>query len=223
MKYNNKYCTFVFWVLILIFLSGASQKSAYDEDLILKNRSDSGIKYLTPPLSLIVVHNKPKEDGLYFFQDGNVQNLQQKPLANHQKILEPFLNNRSFVGKTLVKADVARLSPASQGKDLKGAVTRNVLKSLYVKQAADLVLVFRWVIGSAFGEQKAVKNQNEVSLTLKASGLIYITKQRKILKLPDVFQHSADLEKMTREILKNLAVEAKKTIKAQKKIITKSY
>ena len=217
-----------------VILSGTAWGPDYKGDLILRGRSASSIKFLKPPLSLTVIHNRPKFGSYFFLFHGERQFDQEKISSlNKEYDLNSIFSNTSLIKKTLVKTDPSRLAPAQLGKDCRGIITRGVLKNLARKETGDLYLIFRWLVeleeGFSVGTSGNLQNQNSgnksaaVSFTLSTSGIIYIAAQRKVLALPSVSRTGVELEKMAEEVLKSLASKAKKIIQAQKKIISKSY
>tara|TARA_B100000686_G_scaffold354518_1_gene465209 strand:- start:1157 stop:1816 length:660 start_codon:yes stop_codon:yes gene_type:complete len=219
---------------VWIFLSGTALGTDYEGDLILRGHSDSSIKFLKPPLSLTVIHNQPDLGGSFFLFDGEGQIDQEKvSFLNKEYDLDSILSNSGLIKNTLVKTDPSRLAPAQLGKNRKGVITREVLKNFSREQTGDLFLIFRWLVeleqGSSASISGGLQNQSsgdgsvEASFTLSASGIIYIAAQRKVLALSTVSRTGLEPEKMAEEVLKRLAIKAKKIIQAQKKIISKSY
>ena len=203
-----------------VLLTGADWGPDYVDDLILKGRSDSTIKFLTPPLSLSVIHNRPAKGSNYFF----IGEEKQFDASNGFDGLDPYLNDLKTIKRTLVKADPARLVPAKQGTDVRGPVTRNALRDLAKKQLADLLLVFRWEVHvNAEGIKTFGGGETSRPIGLTARGLVYISKQNKILALLANTQTGMNLPELTYAGLKALAGEARKIIQAQKKIVSDSY
>ena len=217
----------------------------YNDDLISRNNSDSAIKYLKPPLSLTVLQNRPEKGLYYFFSnrtakfDNDINNSLDK---NNR--FEKLVSSPSVIKKTLRATDPARLSPASIGLDFRGAVTRDQLKNLYKSNSSDILIVYRREIDiisskefsdSYFNnpERFLKPSDTDFSIEILTKGLVYISKQRKILALPSNRQNisiaagqsdtNVVLGKAVKMGLKTLAEEAKKKIQAQKKIVTKSY
>ena len=191
--------------VLCLFLLGANWGSDYQNDLISKGRLDSNVKYLTPPMSLTVVENRPAR-GTYFFEGDP---------SSGQPDLARALGDPKSIKRTLLKTDPARLVPARQGEDFFSPVTRDILLGLGKSNPADLLLIFRRKV-------KGNPEQGRV-WTIKTQGLIYINKQKKILSLQENSQSGMNAAQLSENGLKILAQHARKVIQAQKKIITHSY
>ena len=203
---------FIFFWLAAVFLIGADWGSDYVDDLILKGRSDSAVKYLIPPLSLDVIQNRPAQGSNFYFIGGQ----KRFDTSVGLNTLDPFLSHAKTIKRTLVKTDPARLVPAKQGTDLRGPVTRKVLRSLAKDLPAELLLVFRWEVQVDSADVKTSGNgQTTQPIRLTARGLVYISSQNKLLALPSNAQTGRNLTELTQTGLKILAGEARKIIQAQ--------
>ncbi len=217
----------------------------YQGDLISKNKSDSAIKFLKPPLSLTVLQNRPQKGFYYFFSN-------EKPkfdealniISKDNDAFDKIISDTKTIKKTLRATDPARLSPASVGADFRGVINRNRLKDLFKINPSDILLIYRreFIIQSTkefsnsyfqSPELFLKPSSTDFSIEILTKGLVYISKQRKVLALPynkksiTISEGQSDiniiLATVVKSGLKKLAEEAKKKIQAQKKIITKSY
>ena len=210
-------------ILICPYLLGTDWGSEYKGDLILKNRSDYSVKFLTPPLSIVVINNQPKKGPFYFFRDGKNQSEKIKSSINNHETIWSILNDPKLIKDTLMKTDPTRLTPSKKGSNHKGPVTKPILRALSNEQHGDLLFIFRWILEDESDSNIESIGKPGYLFTLTASGLVYISKQNKVLALPDVIKKGEDLKKMAYYGLEMLASNAKKIIQAQKKIVTKSY
>ncbi len=217
----------------------------YQGDLISRNKSDSTIKFLKPPLSLTVLQNRP-ENGLYYFFSNNKPKFDEA-LGGAPKENDAFdiiISDTKIIKKTLRSTDPARLAPASLGEDIRGVVSRNQLKELIKTISSDILIVYRREIliqspqefpDTYFQNPELFLKLATADFTIEIStkGLVYISKQKKVLALP-YNKQSISISKGQNDIgallsnavkngLKTLANDAKMKIRAQKKIITKSY
>jgi|TARA_B110000438_G_C15778318_1_gene635102 hypothetical protein len=217
----------------------------YNDDLISSNKSDSAIKYLKPPLSLTVLQNRPQNGLYYFFSNQTAKfndQINDSPEKNNR--FEKIVSSSNIIKKTLRATDPARLAPASIGLDFRGPVTRDRLKVLYKSNPSDILILYRREIklnslhefsNSYFKNPELFLKTSDIkfSIAILTKGLVYISKQKKVLALPSNNQNVSittsqdDIEvllgKAVKTGLKILSGEAKKIIQAQKKIITKSY
>ncbi len=217
----------------------------YQGDLISRNKSDSAVKFLKPPLSLTVLQNRPEKGFYYFFSNGKPKfDGDLSVAASKEDAFDKIISNERTIVKTLRATDPARLAPASVGLDFRGIINRSRLKALSKTNFSDILLVFRREIlvhseqefSNSFFQtpELFLKSPNvDFSIEILTKGLVYISKQKKVLALPhnkesvsiSKGQNNIDiiLTKMVKNGLKKLAGEAKNKIQAQKKIITKSY
>ena len=211
---------FIFYFLGFIVLTGTQWGADYTDDLILKGRSDSAIKFLTPPMSLIVIHNRPAKGRNYFFI-GEEKRFNDSSVSD---VLDPILSDPKTIKLTLVKTDPTRLVPAKQGADVLGPLTRSTLLTLAKEQFADLFLIFRWEVRvNTEGIKLSADEETSLLVEITLGGLIYISKQEKILALPTHTQVGTQLPVLTHIGLKKLSAEARKIIRAQKEITSDSY
>lgn len=217
----------------------------YQGDLISSNKSDSAIKFLKPPLSLTVLQNRPEKGFYYFFS--NEKPKFDEALGDVSKDNDAFdkiISDTKTIKKTLRSTDPARLAPASIGADFRGVINRNRLKDLFKTNPSDILLIYRREVivqstkefsNSYFQTPELFLKPltTDFSIEILTKGLVYISKQKKILALPhnnqsvniSKGQSDADmiLARAVKSGLKKLAEEAKRKIQAQKKIVTKSY
>jgi hypothetical protein len=217
----------------------------YQGDLISSNKSDSAVKFLEPPLSLTVLQNRPEKGFYYFFS--NEKPKFDEALSDFSKNSDAFdkiISDTKIIKKTLRSTDPTRLAPASIGADFRGVINRSRLKDLFKINPSDILLIYRREIivqstkefsNSYFQTPELFLKTltTDLSIEVLTKGLVYISKQKKILALPHNKQNvniskgqgDADLilAGAVKSGLKKLAEEAKKKIQAQKKIITKSY
>jgi len=237
--------TSILGVIFSLLTAFSNFGADYQGDLISRNKSDSAIKFLTPPLSLTVLQNRPKK-GFYFFF------LNEKPKFNealdsvskNNDAFDKIISDTKIIKKTLRSTDPARLAPASVGADFRGVINRNRLKDLFKSNPSDILLIYRRevIIQSAkefpnsyfqTPELFLQPSTTDFSIQILTKGLVYISKQKKVLALPYNKQNiaisegqndiNAILATTVKSGLKKLAEEAKKRIQAQKKIVTKSY
>jgi hypothetical protein len=217
----------------------------YQGDLISSNKSDSAIKFLKPPLSLTVLQNRPEKGFYYFFS--NEKPKFDEALSGVSKDNDAFdkiISDTKIIKKTLRSTDPARLAPASIGADFRGIINRNRLKDLFKTNPSDILLIYRREIivqstkefsNSYFQTPELFLKPltTDFSIEVLTKGLVYISKQKKILALPhnkqniNISKGQSDADMIlagaVKSGLKKLAEEAKKKIQAQKKIVTKSY
>jgi hypothetical protein len=242
-KVNMK--TAIIGTIFSLFTAVNAYAVNYQGDLISRNKSDSAIKFLKPPLSLAVLQNRPEKGFYYFFS--NKKPKYDEALGGAPKDNDAFdiiISDTKIIKKTLRSIDPARLAPASLGADIRGVVDRNQLKELIKTIPSDILLVYRREIlvksarefpDSYFQNPELFLNLATADFTIEIStkGLVYISKQKKVLALP-YNKQSVSISKGQNDIghllvnavkngLKTLANEAKNKIRAQKKIITKSY
>ena len=106
--------------------------------------------------------------------------------------------------KALLKVDPARVVPAKIGEPLKREITRDLLKQLSKKYSEDVLFIFRRKMGN---EENVIHHQ----------GLLYLTKQKKILALKESMPSgSGSLKERDLAGLKALAREAKRILHANK-------
>ena len=171
-------------------------------------------------MALTVIHNRPLTGKRFFIT--NNKNSFQNP--NYLKIIDSILSDSNTIRRALVKTDPAHLTPAKQGNDVLGPINRSTLRKLAKEQIADLFLIFRWELqGNKKEANISNEGQTSIPLSLTIRGLVYIAKQEKILSLKPHSVTGAQPSELTQKALNKLATEARKTIRAQKKIISKSY
>jgi hypothetical protein len=237
--------TAIIGAIFSLLTAFSSYGADYQGDLISRNKSDSAIKFLKPPLSLTVLQNRPDKGFYYFFSN-------EKPkfdealniVSKDNDAFDKIISDTKTIKKTLRATDPARLAPASIGADFRGIIKRNRLKDLSRINPSDILLIYRReVIIQSTKEFPNSYFQNpelflkpsatDFSIGILTKGLVYITKQKKVLALPHnkqsimITKGQSDtniiLATAVKIGLKKLAEEAKKKIQAQKKIVTKSY
>ncbi len=198
------------WIPVLaaaLFVCAPSA-SGYD-DLLTRKKSDSSIKGLVFPKSMKVLESRP-EQGSYFYYGADGQKFDEGVAESAEAgALDAVLGDPKAVSATLIKTDPVRINPASLGEDVRGPVTRAVLKDLAKKFDEDLLLVFRREVRTDAGKW-----------TLKTRGLVYLAKQNRLLALPaneqtadaDGAPAREDAGELARKGLKALAAAAKKEI-----------
>lgn len=217
----------------------------YQGDLISKAKSDSAIRYLKPPLSLTVLQNRPEKGFYYFFSNEKPKfDEDLNGVLKDSDSFDKIISDPKIIRKTLRSIDPARLAPASVGADFRGVINRNRLKDLSKINPSDIILVYRREIiirstrefpDSYFQTPELFlkPSTTDFSIEVLTKGLVYISKQKKVLALSNnkqnvsvsKEQNNTDLvlARAIKKGLKKLSEEAKKKIQAQKKIITKSY
>jgi len=237
--------TVTFGIILSFLIAFNSYGADYQGDLISRNKSDSAVKFLKPPLSLTVLQNRP-EKGFYFFFSNKKPKFDEALSGNSKDkdALDKIISDTKIIKKTLRSTDPARLTPSSVGTDFRGIINRDRLKDLSKTNPSDILLIYRREVlfqstnefpDSYFQTPELFLKPSETdfSMEILTKGLVYISKQKKVLALPHNKQNvniskgqsntDVALTKMVKSGLKKLAEEAKKKIQAQKKIITKSY
>jgi len=232
-------------VISLITAFNLSDSNNYYGDLISKNKSDSAIKYLKPPLSITVMQNRPNRGFYYFFS--NKKPKFDKKISSSLKnndALDKIISDPKVIRKTLGSADPTRLTPSTLGPDFRGIINRNRLRELSETVDSDIILIYRRELSIQSAKEFSIAffqnpelflnvAETDFIFQLTTKGLVYISKQKKVINLAYNNQNisitkgqsdfNIQLDKAVRNGLKKLAEEAKKKIRAQKKIITKSY
>ncbi len=237
--------TIIIGAILSLLATISTYEPNYQSDLISRNKSDSAVKFLKPPLSLTVLQNRPQK-GFYYFFSNEESKFDEglSGIVSEDDAFDKIISNDKVINKTLRATDPARLAPASVGADFRGVISRNRLKDLYKINPSDILLVYRREIivqskqefsDSYFQTPELFLKSPDSDLSIKimTKGLVYISKQKNILALPQNKQivsvskgqndNAIILSKAVKSGLKKLAEEAKKKIRAQKKIITKSY
>ena len=188
--------TIIAGTILSLITSFSNYGSNYQGDLISRNKSDTAVKFLKPPLSLTVLQNRPKKGFYYFFAN-------QKPkfdevlngVLNQEDKFEKIFSDEKIIKKTLRATDPARLSPALLGTDSRGVINRSKLKSLSKINPSDILIIYRREITTS--SEQSFSNDYfqtpelflrppkiDFSITILTKGLVYISKQRKILAIP---------------------------------------
>jgi len=229
--------------LILAFLPAISWAQ---EDLFVRKKSDTAIKPLVFPLSMVVIENRPKK-GLYYFYEGETQKFDADLNGDPDLIENPFysiLSDAVVIKKTLVATDPTRIVPSEKQKDYLGPVTRSKLKKISHQYSKDLVLVFRREIHfyskaslpeSLFlHPNKLFNHKGSLTILIRSMGLVYLSKQNKALmvlaneksisfstegKFPNKGNIKAGLHELSRKGLEDLASLTRKTIRDKQFVI----
>ncbi len=158
--------------LVIALFAAAHSAGAYD-DLLLKKKSDLSIKGLVFPKSMKVLENRPQQ-GRFFFFAGEQKKFDDGTAPSPQvDALNAVLEDPEAVKSTLAKADPVRINPATLGDAVRGPVTRPVLRELAKEFKEDMLLIYRREIRA--GDEK---------WTFHTRGLVYLTKQNRMLALP---------------------------------------
>ena len=235
--------------IAMLLLIGVPTKGEAEEDLISIGKSDTGIKALVFPLSMKVIQNRPL-NGFYYFYEGEIKRFDDGldgETSAGEDGLDALLSDPRGIKKNLVKADPVRVAPASQGEAFRGTLTREALKILASEQKADILLIFRRKIkirspvaiplavfqnpGRLLESNYAGESGPPYTMHIKNEGLLYLTRQSKILILPTGRQEEEilpaqdaqainelkeQLGAFTREGLKKLGESAKKVLLSHK-------
>ena len=207
------------------------------EDLIARNKSDTGVKLLVFPLSMKVIENRPKK-GLYYFYENGSKRFDEGlggSLSSKQNAFESLLSNPKIIRNTLVKVNPTRIVPSSREKDLKGPVTRKTLRDWAKHYTTNVLLIFRRKISITTDQpllsdvylqpQSLLAQTSNYQVNLRTTGMLYLTKQKKVLALePDTRRasiHSGEngqesWRALAQEGLQQLGNTAKKTFQAYK-------
>ncbi|GJL77869.1 MAG: hypothetical protein NPINA01_08580 [Nitrospinaceae bacterium] len=231
------------WIVsaLLLFMATFPGTVSAEDDLFLSKKSDSAIKMLKFPLSLTVIESRPTK-GHYYFYEGDLPRFDEGLEGTPDSVGNEFqavLSDPKLIKKTLVATDPARITPSKQGEDIRGAVTKIRLKEIANIVSTDMILVFRREIRvsgpphlppSFFlspGKFLTQPWQETYSVKIKTMGLVYLTKQNKIMIVPsneksklfitkDEHITGEDLHdgwrQLAKEGLMDLATSAKKTI-----------
>ena len=169
---------FFFFLLLVCFL--LTTPVFAEKDLLNENKTDSAIKMLVFPKSLIVLENLYKVE------------------------MENIFFNSTQIRKLLLKVDPPRIVPAKFGEPFNGPVTREKLGQLANKYSEDVIFIFR-------------RNLDKENDLLRHQGLLYLTKQKKVLTLKENIESiSESFKEMDIAGLKNLAKQAKKILHSHK-------
>ena len=129
-------------------------------DLIGAGKSDSAIKMLVFPKSLRVIENHTAKVGK----------------------LDAILSDPKRISKTLLRVDPARIVPAKAGESFSGMVTRDQLRKLAEQYPEDVIFIFRRDLRT---EPENTLLSAEHSVHISYQGLLYLTRQKKLLALRD--------------------------------------
>ena len=225
------------WLLLIASLPAM----AYGlDDLFLRKKSDSAIKPLVFPLSMAVIENRPLKGHYYFYEGGLKkfdEGLEGNPDSGEDKYSSAF-SDAKIIKKTLLKTDPARITPSERGEDVLGLISRSKLKEIGKTISKDMIFVFRREIRVnatsplpqslfQYPDEFFTYQGQPYSVKIKTQGLVYLSKQNKILAIPaneksKSFDNKgeqstgeklrADWSQLAREGLKDLAAAAKKAI-----------
>ena len=166
--------SFLMITLLLIYNMGGVCAA---QDLFDTGKSDTAIKPLIFPKSMVVIRNsspgylpvKPDLRGTFDFSDELYLRL--KPIEKNFYENEDSTNR--FIKNYLVHLDPARIAPSIRGKDFEYILSRKALRKLGKEYDADLLFVFQQNI-NVLSEPWVIQTQ----------GLIYLGRQDKILIIP---------------------------------------
>ncbi len=211
MKTTKRYLFFFFG--IVLWSMGHPLAGYGAENLFKTGNTDSAIKPLVFPKSMVVIRSC-HPDCLSLESD-------QKPMAiapktttlRLQRLLILFSKNeedhRKAVKKWLVRLDPARIAPATRGEDFTETVSRKNLEKLGEKhRSADFLFLFH---------QALVFNRKPWAI--RTRGIIYLTKQDKLIALPFNDQNLGPKNEIEIPIhlgLQQLAKHARKVIHSHK-------
>ena len=203
---------FTLLTTLMILVTGLGKVHA-QVSLFDAGKSDSAIKPFVFPKSMVVVRNsslghlpvKPDMRGGYNFPEETYQRL--KPIE--KGFLENEGPTNKFIKKYLVRMDPARIAPSIRGNDFDYTLTRNALKKLGKEYDTDLLLVF----------QQSINILSEPWI-IQINGLIYLTRQDKILIIPsndhELKSSQPDFISINQKILEQLGKDARKVIHSHK-------
>ena len=237
---------------LFLFLAGIPEGVfAQNQDIFLKKKSDSAIKPLVFPKSMHVIENRPEKSPYFFYEKDQKQSVEQIidgdiAFGNSFTLI---MSDPKVIHKTLVALDRARINPSAHGKDVRGVLTRKILKEVAKKASKEMVLVFRreiHVLSDLPVPQSVFQNPDQLfdaqqtgnyNLRIRNLGIVFLAKQNKILIVPSneksqlIFEdiESPDREQvitavrqLAREGLENLAASAKKIIKDYEFVVRRS-
>lgn len=201
----------VLFILYLVFLT----QNCFATGLFQPKKSDSNIKPLIFPLSMVVIENRPSERA-YFPIDRTAP-----PVATNQGL---DLSDKNSLKKTLGATDPAKITPARIGEPYFGFLNKKELGKLAKENFERILFIFRREIGLSGNQDSMISNSSPFHLKVKTEGILYLTKQRKILVLRPNEKESdfsgndigKQLVKFNRAGLKDLAIEAKKILDKNK-------
>ncbi len=184
---------------LTIFTTGLDVVHA-DDNLFNTGKSDLSIKPFVFPKSMVVIRSCYVA-GLFI--EPHMSPAQDFCTQIDQTSIEK--NIRKF----LVKLDPARVAPAKRGKDFKDKISRSTLKAIKKLYDADIIFLFRQINLKAGGGSHTTQ------------GLIYLTRQDKLLVVPSNNQeHSdktdAEVDLINQKGLQQLAQDARKVIHSHK-------
>jgi hypothetical protein len=198
---------------LTIFATGLEKVHA-QYDLFDTKKSDSAIKPLVFPKSMVVIRNSSpgylpvKSDimrGGYNYSEETYQRL--KPIE--KKFLENEAPTNKLIKKYLVRLDPARIAPSTRGKDFDYTLSRKALRKLGKEYDADLLFVF----------QQSINVLSEPWI-IRIEGLIYLARQDKILIIPSndhkLISSQLDLLPINQNSLEQLGKDARKVIMSHK-------
>ncbi len=242
------------WILfhLMFFLAGLpADVLAQQEDIFLKKKSDSAIKPLVFPKSMHVIESRP-EKNLYFIYEKDQKQLVEEINDGDIAGATSFtlaMSDPKVIRKTLVSLDRARINPSVHGEDVRGAVTRKILKEIAKKASKEMVFIFRREIRilSDFPVPQSVFQKPDQLFNIQQSGhyffrirslgIVYLAKQNKVLIVPSnekskstfgegesLARHQviARVHQLSREGLEELAASAKKIIKDNEFVVRRS-
>ena len=154
-------------------------------------KSDSNIKPLVFPLSMVILENRPSQ-GFYFSFDENSPPLSEASGLN--------ISNNRQLSKTLGATDPARIAPSRVSKPIYGDIGKEDFQNLTKGHPERILFLFRREISISgqriFNFQKMetaslVLDGLPYNLKIRTCGILYLTKQNKILILPSNVKESS--------------------------------
>ncbi len=164
-------------ILIHFFILAATGNAA---ELFEINKSDSNIKPLVFPLSLVVIENRPSESSYYSF---NGESL------SIAEALKPNLSDTRQIRTSLGAIDLARVAPSRIGKTFFGQIEKKDLQDLAKENPERILFLFRREVNltgdRAKGSGEADANflhspGPSYNLNIRTRGIIYLSKQKNI-------------------------------------------
>jgi len=194
--------------ILLGFLCSLMALPAWaDVDLIDEGKTDSAIKMLVFPKSLLVIENR----------------------TTQVSKRDAILSDPKLIRKTLLKVDPARVVPAKAGEPFAGPVMRDRLRELAKRYSEDVIFVFRRKLKiepESLTAAELLSTEHIVHISFQ--GLLYLARQKRVLALPGIEkmerfavlaspeQRAERWRKLARDGLKKLAQEARKVLHSHK-------
>ena len=189
----------------ILAIGSSLPAAAQDGDLFVRLKSDTNIKRFVFPKSMTVIQSCASQKFCLF-------DLPKSGNGSHEQ-WDKIFSNRERAKKILRKADPIRVVPVKTGDPVREPVTRDALKGLGKIYDTDFILVYRI---------KFMEGGNGPSF--ETQGLLYLTRQNKVLTLSSNLQGvdnaEGNLETCLNETyragLRRLAENTGKVIRAHK-------